>query len=206
MVDPNAVQSPSLVIAGLLNNLNPQVGAPLAPGTVTQVYGDNLTTTPSSPSTVPLPTNYQGVEVIISGYSAPIYYISKTQLTIQVPAELSANGPNLAFLAAGNQYTVPQEVDLTAIAPGTVAFSDGRIVAQHQDYTLVDSTRPAKSGETLTLYLVGMGATNPPVASGTPAPSARSPRYRPWSKCPWTGSPPQCHSWASRPEGWGCTK
>jgi uncharacterized protein (TIGR03437 family) len=169
-VDPNANPAPSLVIAGLLNNLNAQVGAPLAPGTVSQVYGDNLTTAPDSPSTVPLPTLYKGVAALVGGMPAPIYYISKTQLTVQVPSELAPSRTYYALLVAGDQFSLPQEVDLVPVAPGTVAFPDGRLVAQHADFTLVDANHPAKPGETVTIYLVGMGATTPAVASGNPAP------------------------------------
>src|SRR5207244_1980895 len=99
----------SLVIAGLLHNLNPQVGAGLAPGTVTQVYGDNLTTSPDTPPSYPLPTKFKGVEAVIGGISAPIYYISKTQLTIQIPNELAPNKPQQVLLAVGNTYTIPQD-------------------------------------------------------------------------------------------------
>jgi uncharacterized protein (TIGR03437 family) len=171
-VDPNATPSPSLAIAGLLNNLNPVPGAGLAPGTVTQVYGDNLTDAPDSPSNVPLPTEYKGVIALVGGIPAPIYYISKTQLTVQVPVELAPNLPYQALLVSGTGFSLPQPVNLVPVAPGTVTFTDGRIVAQHTtDYSYVDSSHPAKSGETVAVYLVGMGATNPSVPSGVASPS-----------------------------------
>jgi uncharacterized protein (TIGR03437 family) len=63
-------------------------------------------------------------------------------------------------------------VTIGSTTPGVVAFSDGRLIAQHADAhaTLVSMAHPAKAGETLVMYLVGMGATNPPVKSGTAAP------------------------------------
>jgi uncharacterized protein (TIGR03437 family) len=170
-VQSNAKAAPSLAIGGLLNNLNPRLGAPLAPGTVTQVYGDNFTDSADSAGDVPLPTTIKGVQVVVGGLSAPLFYVSKNQLVIQVPAELSANRTYPALVLAGNQYTLPQDIDLVAVTPGTVALSDGTLVAQHTDYTLVDANRPAKPNEPLTIYLVGMGATTPPVKSGTAAPS-----------------------------------
>jgi uncharacterized protein (TIGR03437 family) len=169
-VDPNATPAPSLVIDGLLHNLNPQVGGALAPGTVTQIYGDNLAASPDTPQTVPLPTIYKGVAVLVGGRSAPIYYISKTQLTVQVPAELSANHTYPAILVASDQFSLPQNIDLIPVAPGTVAYPDGTLVAQHTDFTLVDQAHPAKPGETLVIYLVGMGSTTPSVPSGNAAP------------------------------------
>jgi uncharacterized protein (TIGR03437 family) len=166
----NASPAPSLVSAGLLNNLNPVLGGALAPGTVAQVYGDNLAIGPLSATSTPLPTALQGVEAVIGGLKAPIYFISKNQLTIQIPSELPPNQTHFAILAVNNRLSIPQPVDLVPYTPGTAAFSDGRLVAQHPDYSLVDSDNPAKPGEPLVIYLVGMGATNPPVSSGAGSP------------------------------------
>ncbi len=171
-VNGNSTPAPAMVIDGLLHNVNPVVGAAVAPGTVSQVYGTNLTTSPNSPSTLPLPVDFQGVQVLVGGLSAPIYYISPTQLTIQVPSELTATNEYQALIVAGNAYSLPQPVDVVPVAPGVVAFPDGSIVAQHSaDFSLVSSTSPAKPGEVLIVYLVGLGATNVVVPSGTPAPS-----------------------------------
>jgi uncharacterized protein (TIGR03437 family) len=48
-----------------------------------------------------------------------------------------------------------------------------RALAQHPSGKLVTSTNPAKPGEVLVLYVLGMGATDPAVGSGqqTPGPS-----------------------------------
>jgi uncharacterized protein (TIGR03437 family) len=171
-VNANPAPAPSLVIDGLLHNVNPTVGAPLAPGTVSQVYGTNLATSPDSPSSVPLPINFKGVQVLVGGLNAPIYYISPTQLTIQIPSELTATNQYQAIITVNGAFTLPQPVDLVPVAPGVVAFSDGSLVAQHSaDYTLVDATKPAKPGEVLIIYLVGLGATSVNVPSGTPAPT-----------------------------------
>src|SRR5205814_7045515 len=62
---------------------------------------------------------------------------------------------------------------LLAVAePGVVAFADGRLVAQHSDAvaSLVSPDSPARQGEVITVYLVGMGETDPPVATAAPAP------------------------------------
>jgi uncharacterized protein (TIGR03437 family) len=119
---------------------------------------------------VPLPVNFKGVQVVVGGLSAPIYYISPTQLTIQVPSELPP-GEYEALIAVNGTYTLPQPVDLRPVAPGVVAFPDGTLVAQHSsDFSLVSATSPAKPSEVLIVYLVGMGATSVNVPSGSPAP------------------------------------
>jgi uncharacterized protein (TIGR03437 family) len=169
-VNSNSRPAPSLVAGGLLNNLNPQVGAPLAPGTVAQVYGDNLADSPDQPGVVPLPITLKDVQMLIGALSAPLFYVSKGQLVVQIPNELAPKQSYAAVILVGDQYTLPQNIDVTPVAPATVALADGTLVAQHADFGLVDADRPAKPGEPLTMYLVGMGATTPPVPSGHAAP------------------------------------
>jgi uncharacterized protein (TIGR03437 family) len=106
--------------------------------------------------------------------NAPLYYVSPGHVNMQIPNELTPNRTYPTVLVFGNQYSLPQNVDLIPIAPAIYTFSDGTtLVAQHPDATasLVTSSNPAKPGETLTIYAVGMGTTTPPVPSGTPAPS-----------------------------------
>jgi len=168
-VNSNTRPAPSLVAGGLLNNLNPQVGAPLAPGTVAQVYGDNLADSLYVPGIVPLPTSFKNVQVLIGPLSAPLFYVSKTQLGVQIPTELVPNQTYAAVVLVGDQYTLPQNIDLTFVAPGTLA-ADGNLVAQHSNFTLVSADLPARPGEALVIYLVGMGPTTPSVPSGTATP------------------------------------
>jgi uncharacterized protein (TIGR03437 family) len=171
-VNNNAIPSPTLVTGGLLNNLNPLVGAPLAPGTVAQVYGDNFTPSSDTAGKVPLPTVLDGVEVLVGGLNAPFFYVTKVQVGVQIPNELAANSTYSALVVANGQYTVPQDVDLVSADPGTVTLADGTIAAQFANSAVfVDAAHPAKPGSALTIYLVGMGATSQTVASGNPAPS-----------------------------------
>lgn len=171
-VNPNASPAPSFATGGLLNNLNSVLGAPLAPGTVAAVYGSNLAASADSPGKVPLPTVFDGIEVLIGGLDSPFFYVTNVQLGIQVPNELAPNNTYSALIAVNSQYTVPQDVDLVPADPGTVTFSDNTtLVAQHADFSLVTAAHPAKPSEPLTIYLVGMGGTSQTVASGNPAPS-----------------------------------
>jgi uncharacterized protein (TIGR03437 family) len=165
----NAAPPPVIAPGGILHNLNPIVGGPLAPGTVTQIFGDNFATTPVSASGVPLPLSLQGVEVIMGPRSAPLFFASKTQLNVQIPPELPPL-PVASLVVVNGVPSVPAMVNLAPVTPGTVVFPDGRLVAQHADFTLVTPENPARPGEALTLYLVGMGATTPPVAAAVPSP------------------------------------
>jgi len=151
---------------GTLNNLYPQVGGPLAPGTIVAIYGSKLATSAAAPGQVPLPGFYLGTRILVGGLSAPLYYVSDGQLNAELPAELQPDTTYSIVVSSNGSYSVPDTVTISDTTPGVAQFSDGRLIAQHLDYTLVDSDHPAKAGETLIMYLGGMGATDPGVATG----------------------------------------
>ena len=162
--------APTLAANGSLNNLNALIGGALSPGDVAAVFGSNLATTSASTSKVPLVTAYNGTVFRVAGVDAPLFYVSPGQLTVQIPAELSANRQYSAIGIVNGALTLPDTIDLAAVSPGIAVLSDGSLIAQHGDFSLVTAQNPAHAGETVVMYLVGMGATNPAVASGQPAP------------------------------------
>jgi uncharacterized protein (TIGR03437 family) len=107
---------------------------------------------------------------LVGPYEAPLYYVSPGQLVVQLPSELPPNRTYPILVSANGALTIPDEIDIVAVQPGVAAFSDSGLIAQHSNFVLVDSTNPAKRGEYLIMYLVGLGATNPPVPSGAPSP------------------------------------
>lgn len=170
-VTANPAPPPSLVSLGILNNLNPIIGAPLAPGTIAQVYGDNFYSGAGfeSAPTPPLDFRFKGAQLTVSGTPAPFFYLSKTQAAAQIPTELTPGRTYSALMEVNGIYSVPQSFEVTGPTPGVVT-SGIALVAQHSDYQLVTPTNPSKPNELLVMYLVGMGATNPDVPTGAPAP------------------------------------
>jgi uncharacterized protein (TIGR03437 family) len=120
---------------------------------------------------LPLPTVFSGTELLTGGLNAPLYFVSRNQLTAQLPNELASNRSFVALVISNGLPSLPQEINLVSATPGTAATPDGRLIAQHADFSLVDSSRPARPGEDIAVYLVGLGATTPPVPSGSPAPA-----------------------------------
>jgi uncharacterized protein (TIGR03437 family) len=168
-VTPNKV--PILAQNGVLNSLNPVAGAPLAPGTMANVSGSSLAPAQADTGVIPLPTEFNGTRVLIGALEVPLYSVSDGQLTIQIPVELQANTDYSIIVAANGGYTLPDSLTLAPVQPG-VASSSGRLTAQHAaDSSPVTADSPATQGEAIILTLVGMGATDPPVASGAAAPS-----------------------------------
>jgi uncharacterized protein (TIGR03437 family) len=169
-ITPNI--APAVAPNGTVNNLFVQPGAALAPGTIAAIYGSSMSGgLTGQPGQVPLITKFQGTSVVIGGRLAPFYYASDGQLDVQLPSELNPNQTYALVVTSNGAISVPQNVTVGSATPGVAAFPDGRLIAQHLDFTFVDAGHPAKAGEILVMYLDGMGATNPPVPTGTAAPS-----------------------------------
>ncbi len=106
-----------------------------------------------------------GVAVTINGLPAPLYYISPTQLNVQVPYEAGA-GP--AVLGVNNQGQISGiQFQISPSAPGIVTDGNGN----------VNPTPTAQPGSIGVLYVTGDGVVTPALrdgfspASGTPLPS-----------------------------------
>jgi uncharacterized protein (TIGR03437 family) len=122
---------------------------------------------PAQPDTLPLPTKLNGTSVLIGGKASPLFYVSPTQINVQIPFELTSAQQYQVIVSANGAYTTPERIQLTDATPGLDAFPDGSLVAVHAaDGSLVSASSPAQPGEYVVLFLLGMGQTTNPVASG----------------------------------------
>jgi uncharacterized protein (TIGR03437 family) len=167
--NPNPL--PVLSVGGTVNNLNPVALAPLAPGTIAAVYGRGLATGTGQPPGLPLASDFLGTNVRVGNLSAPLFYVSPSQVNIQIPFELAFNLSYPVVATVNGASSVP---DAITVAPATPAVlqAGGNTVAQRPDLSLVTSSNPAKPGEVLVIYLVGMGTTSPSVVSGALSPAS----------------------------------
>jgi uncharacterized protein (TIGR03437 family) len=163
--------APLLAKNGTLHNLYPQPGAPLAPGTIVQIFGSGLAAVTGSTS-IPLPTVLNGTSVLIGGELAPLYYVSSGQINAQIPVDLTPGQEYQVLAVANNAYTTPDTIHIAPVTPGIARLANGQVIAQHGDFSLVTQDAPAKPGEYLVAYLAGMGLTDTPVGTGAQAPSS----------------------------------
>ncbi len=162
---------PLLARNGTLHNTNPKTGAALAPGTVVQIFGSDLAALTTIPA-LPLPTEVNGTIVVIGGIEAPLFFVSAGQINAQIPTELVPGREYQIVVNANGALTSPDTIVLSPVQPGVVGFADGRIIAQHSDFSLITAANPARPGEPVVMYLLGMGLTDIPVATGALAPSS----------------------------------
>jgi uncharacterized protein (TIGR03437 family) len=126
-----------------------------SPGMILSVFGSSLSPSAVGASSVPLPVTMAGVAATVNGVEAPLYYVSPTQLNIQVPWQ-TALGP--ATLTIDNNGQVSsQSFNVTAASPGI--FTD-------QNQNIVCGCTAAQ-GQTTTLYLAGTGAVTPAIVTGS---------------------------------------
>ncbi len=175
-VNPNASPAPTLIPDGTLHIFfnvptAAALGGGLAPGNVAQVYGTGLASVAQSPGVVPLVNNFNGTFMLVGSVQVPLFYVSGSLINVQMPVELAPNQYS-AIVSANGALTLPETVTLVPLQPGMAANPDGTVIAQHTvDFSLVTAAHPAHPGESIVMYLAGMGATNPVVASGDPTPS-----------------------------------
>ena len=151
-----------LSVAGVSNAATGQQA--YAPGMILSVYGAALGSFAESAYTVPLPQYLAGFSATINGVTAPIYYVSPSQVNVQIPYETQAGR---ATLVIWNPYaSVTYRFQVSASAPGIFTFSDGTI----------NPYRTATRGSEIAMYITGDGAVTPSLATGaTPSPHATTP-------------------------------
>jgi uncharacterized protein (TIGR03437 family) len=154
----------------------------IQPGSWVSIYGSDL----ASGTFVwngDFPTSLGGTSVTIDNKPAYLWFVSPTQINLQVPDDTTTGLVSVAVTTASG--TATSTVTLAPYGPSFSLLGDGKHVAGEiatpdgtgayggGTYDLVGpsntfsyNTRPVKPGETLTLYGVGFGPTTPHVLAG----------------------------------------
>ncbi len=122
---------------------------------------------------VPFQTDLGNVKVLINGIAAPIYYVSANQLAVIVPVETNSSIAQIQVFNNGNASNVVTTF-VRETTPGVFsqqADGIGYAAAIHQNGALVTPDDPAQIGETISVYIAGLGDTFPEQLDGTAAPT-----------------------------------
>jgi uncharacterized protein (TIGR03437 family) len=147
---------------------------PISGGTILSLFGSGLAPAEGVAQTVPIPTNLAGVTVTINGVPAPLFFVSPGQINLQAPFSLSGG---TATIVVNNNNHLSNEVDVPVAATSPGIFSANRngigpAIITHADFGLVTTQDPALPGETVIVFLTGLGTVDPPIADGAQGPSA----------------------------------
>jgi uncharacterized protein (TIGR03437 family) len=142
----------------------------LVPGSWAQVKGTNLSDTTRVWGTADfaslgnsLPTDVSGVQVLVNGIAAAVYYISPTQISFQVPAGVSGSATvqvmrdglasNTMSAAAVSSAPAIFPIIVNGVNYAAAVFPDGEIAG---DPSVGSGFRNAKPGDAISLFATGL--------------------------------------------------
>jgi uncharacterized protein (TIGR03437 family) len=160
------------VITSIVNAANGT--APVAPGGLITVWGTNMSPVSLVASQVPLPTALGQSCLSVNGTPVPLLFVSSTQVNAQLPDNVL--GPSTVSIHTPGGVSNSTHFTVQPAAPavfmsGSAGPTTGlATVVRAANNQLVTPTNPIRPGDTLVIYLTGMGLTTPGVIAGVPAP------------------------------------
>lgn len=150
----------------IVNAASFRADQPVAPGSIISIFGGFGTTATTSAPGFPLPTTLAGTRVSINNADAPLIFVSRTQINVQLPASLPPGRYDVRVTTAQNESNGALRV--MAAAPGVFPLPGGenppRGAILNQDGVTVNSTTtPAARGSVITVYCTGASAFERPV-------------------------------------------
>jgi uncharacterized protein (TIGR03437 family) len=163
---------------GVVNAASLQpVTASVAPGELLVLYGTGLSSaTVITQGGQVFPTALNNVTVTMNGVNCPIYFVSDTAISVAVPWGLASNQTALVDIQVDNNGVKSNVVQVyqTDAAPGSFsagANGIGYAAATHANGSIITASNPVQAGETIALYVTGLGTVTPGVADGAVGPS-----------------------------------
>ena len=149
--------------------------AAISPGELITIFGSGLAPSTAIASSTPLPTKLNGVQVLINNVAAPIYVVSANQVSALVPYGTTSA---IAQIQVVNNNATSNAVTsyVGQTSPGVFTNPAGGIsdaAALHPDFSLVTPNSPAQIGETVSVFVTGLGAVFPSIADGGVGPSGQ---------------------------------
>jgi uncharacterized protein (TIGR03437 family) len=160
------------------------VNGPVSPGEIITIGGTNIG--PSTPAGLTLSGNYvtttlAGVQVQINGYSAPLLYVSATQINAVVPYEIAGIlNPTVIVKtnvsgSTGGQTSNGFGLTAAATAPGIFTANGsgtGPGAILNANSSVNAATNGALPGSVVQIFMTGEGQTHPQGVDGAVTPSA----------------------------------
>ena len=145
-----------------------------APGEMVDLYG-NFGVSAQVDKSRPIRTELGGVQVFVNGRAAPVFLVSPGVISALIPYEISGDyfATFQVVVNGSKSNTVTVYVDNSA--PGNYTLTENGIGAGaifHSNYSLVTDSSPAVPGETVLMFMNGLGTVTPQVGDGVAGSSA----------------------------------
>ena len=178
MTSPRSVQAqldraPYIAPTGVSNaaGTTPQTG--IAPGSVASIFGASFATDMTAGPPNPLAQTLGGVTVRVGDRFIPLFFVSPSQINLQLPDDLPLGAQTLTVSSQGLP-DVQASFTVVRDAPGLFALAvkdQSFAVAVHEDGSAVTTDAPAMHGELLTVYGTGFGPADHARPEGFAVPS-----------------------------------
>lgn len=156
--------------------------ARISAGGIGTIFGTNLAAGTTLAPSVPLPTTLGGVTVMMNGAAVPLIFVSPVQVNFQVPWQLLSSSTATLTVTTASGTSPSITVSLSPAAPGIFLINTANSATQGaiqiaNTATLVAPvgaipgaiSRPATTGDILTIYCSGLGAVTNTPATGSAA-------------------------------------
>ena len=175
-------QDPPVVpAAGVVSAAGVQSYAPLAPGAMITIYGQDLAEVTQAASSFPLPTQIGSTRIVIGGRELPLLFVSPGQINALVPSDITVNTRHQLLVRRASTYGLPVPLDVASAQPAIFTANlsgSGQGIIVDVNNRLNNPSNPARAGDTVILYASGLGMTNPTVAAGLATPNSPLSRVR----------------------------
>jgi uncharacterized protein (TIGR03437 family) len=150
--------------------------APVAPGSISAVFGSFPLASPIPVTSFPIPTSLGGLSLQFGGTDlAPLFYANSGQVNAQIPWELAGQSQTSITASMSGQSSAAQTVSLAAFAPGIFAVNGqgtGPGAILDLNYHLISAVNPTTAGAFIQIYCTGLGPVSNQPATGAPSPSS----------------------------------
>jgi uncharacterized protein (TIGR03437 family) len=134
----------------------------LAAGELVSIFGQRLASGISQASGFPLPISLDGSTVTLNGTPMALTFASPGQINAALP--LDALGPATVRVTTPAGFA-ETEINIADVAPAIFPSA-----ITHADGTPVSATAPVTPGETLVIYMTGLGQVDGIIGAGQAAP------------------------------------
>jgi uncharacterized protein (TIGR03437 family) len=161
------------ISSGGIQNSAAQTSTAVAPGSAVMVLGINLASDTFNSPANQLAQTLDNVTVHAGGQVAPLFFVSPSQINVQLPSNVPPGDHTLAVQVEGKPEATAA-FSVVRNAPGlfgTVVNAETFAVATHQDGTVISASSPARRGEVVSLFGTGFGPYNPAPPDGVAVPA-----------------------------------
>ncbi len=168
-----------VIAQGGIGNAGLGATGPFAPGSYISIYGaalSDITDTNSNAAYLPVALDEVSVsfDVPSANLSVPgrISYVSSGQVNVLVPWELAGQSSADMKVRVGESVSSMTTIQIAPVSPAFFVNSGTVADAIDTSGALITAAHPAVRGQTISLYVNGLGAVSQTLESGFPSPSS----------------------------------